>query len=540
MNFNEVILKAIMSSGRVNPTVLASIKRRLAKEHNLPIPSNTTLLQSYHHLIETGRITVNSSLAKLLRIKSVRSLSGIVSVSVLTKPYPCPGKCIYCPTEFGLPKSYLTNEPAVSRAITYKYHPYHQAYSRLMTLDTIGHPIDKIELIIIGGTWSYLPKKYQGWFIKECFRATSDYLGRDNKNKQVRINRTTTTLKGEQARNETAINRVIGITVETRPDYIDIREIKWLRKLGVTRVELGVQTTDDKILKINRRGHEIKETINATRLLKDAGFKVCYHLMPNLPGATMKSDAKMLASVFSDERFRPDLLKIYPCVVLEEAPVLYRLWVNKKYHPYSDSKLTDLLIDFKKTIPYYCRIQRLIRDIPATNIIAGCKISNLRQVIKGKMIGEGFSCHCIRCREPQENVDKNTKILLFRDDYNASGGKEIFLSIESENREYIFSLLRLRIPSIVDKKHFIPTLTNTAIIREVHTYGQMIGLKKKPSLLSLQHQGMGLSLVKEAERIAKEEFKINKIAVISGIGAREYYRIKAGYYKDGDYMVKQL
>jgi len=540
MEFNETILKEIIASGKLDSVSLALIKRHLAKKHNLPVPANSSLLQSYHHLVEIGRIKINPHLAKLLRIKHVRSLSGIVSVSVLTKPYPCPGKCIYCPTESGLPKSYLTNEPAVSRAITYKYHPYHQVFSRLMTLDTIGHPIDKIELIIIGGTWSYLPKRYQGWFVKECFRAANNYLGRDNENKQVRINKTTTTLKEEQTRNEAAINRIIGITVETRPDYIDIREIKWLRKLGVTRVELGVQTTDDKILGINRRDHGVRETINATRLLKDAGFKVCYHLMPNLPGATIKSDSTMLASVFSDERLRPDLLKIYPCVVLKEAPILYHLWINKKYRPYPNSKLTDLLVNFKKTIPYYCRIQRLIRDIPATNIVAGCKVSNLRQVIKGKMTGEGSSCHCIRCREPQEDFNRDIKTALFRDDYNASDGKEIFLSFESEDRKYIFSLLRLRIPSLSGKKHFISTLKNTAIIREVHTYGQMISLKKKSDSSSSQHQGMGLSLIKEAERIAKEEFKINRIAVISGIGAREYYRIKCGYHEDGGYMVKQL
>jgi len=263
-------------------------------------------------------------------------------------------------------------------------------------------------------------------------------------------------------------------------------------------------------------------------------------LMPNLFGATIKSDEAMLNRVFSDEQFRPDLLKIYPCVVLKEAPALYRLWTSKKYHPYLDSELVNLLVNFKKDIPYYCRIQRLIRDIPATNIVAGCNVSNLRQVIKKTMAIRELSCRCIRCREPQENFKINDKIVLFRQDYNASNGKEIFLSYESQDRKYIFSLLRLRIPSIINKVHFISQLSNAAIIREIHTYGQMVGLKTRPGKLSSQHKGMGQSLIKEAEGIAVKEYDIKKIAVISGIGAREYYREKAGYRKEGNYMVKDL
>lgn len=503
------------------------------------MPANSVLLQSYHRLLKTKRINSNPAIERLLRIKQVRSLSGIVSVSVLTKPYPCPGRCIYCPNESGLPKSYLTDEPAVSRAISYKYHPYRQVFGRLEALQAIGHPVDKIELIIIGGTWSYLPKRYQGWFIKECFRAANDYGERTDDRRRI-WKKTETALEAEQLKNEVASSRIIGITVETRPDYIDVKEIRWLRKLGATRVELGVQSTDDRILKINRRGHGIREVIAATKLLKDAGFKVCYHLMPNLPGATIKSDAKMLGRVFTDKSFRPDLLKIYPCVVLKEAPALYRLWTDKKYHSYKDQELIELLADFKKTVPYYCRIQRLIRDIPATNIIAGCKVSNLRQVIRKKLMADNNPCRCIRCREPQERLFKGAEISRFRDDYDASDGTEIFLSVETKDRKNIYSLLRLRIPSTIDGRHFVPALRNAAIIREVHTYGQLVSLKKKPSSPYLQHQGMGLSLIKEAERITKEEFKINKIAVISGIGAREYYRMKAGYYKDDDYMVKQL
>jgi len=551
---------------------LASLKRRFAKKYGKSIPSNVELLKEYHKLLKIRRIKENKRLEELLRIRKVRSLSGIVVVSVLTKPYPCPGRCLYCPTQKGIPKSYLDNEPAVMRAVLNNFDPYGQVKMRLKALNITGHPTDKIELIVIGGTWSYLPKKYQTWFIKRCFDACNN---RNSKN-----------LEAAQKMNERAKNRIVGLTVETRPDFITESEIKRMRKLGATRVEIGVQSLYDDVLKINKRGHKVNATIRATQLLKDAGFKVCYHMMPNLPGSNIKKDEKMFQELFSNPGFQPDLLKIYPCIVLKEAK-LYKFWQAKKYKPYSNKQLMGLLKAIKKDIPSYCRIQRLVRDIPSSSIVAGCKISNLRQVIAEEMkkdynpptassrspIGErapGWHCKCIRCREVRAGYNPKEKLFLFREDYNASGGKEIFLSYGNKNREKLYALLRLRIPSQVftNKKHFIPVLQNAAIIREIHTYGQLVPISDKK--IAPQHRGLGKKLIKEAKKIvytefsrsAKKEFGLHphtkgahlknrakrsapygvgvkKIAVISGIGVRDYYR-KFGYELKDDYMVKNL
>lgn len=511
---------------------LASLKRKVSKKFGLPIPSNVELLKAYHKLTKGKRIKRSKELEELLRKRKIRSLSGIVVISVLTKPYPCPGKCLYCPTQEGIPKSYLDNEPAVMRAVINNFDPYKQVKMRLKALKITGHPTDKIELIVIGGTWSYLPKKYQTWFIKRCFDACNKKLAK--------------TLKEAQRKNEKAKHRIIGITLETRPDFITESEIKRMRKLGATRVEIGVQSIYDDVLKLNRRGHNAKAIIQATRLLKDAGFKTCYHMMPNLPGSDLKKDKKMFQELFSNSDFQPDLLKIYPCVVLKEAE-LYKQWRAGKYKPYSDKQLTNLLKNIKKKeIPFYCRIQRLIRDIPSQSIIAGSKVSNLRQILAAESKKEGWRCKCIRCREVRENSNPKEELILFRENYNASGGKEIFLSFEDKKRERLYALLRLRVPSFAKatenkpyrSKHFIPILQNAAIIRELHTYGQLVPISDKHKIAA-QHKGLGKKLIKEAEKIIKEEFSFEKIAVISGIGVRDYYR-KLGYKLKDEYMIKEL
>jgi len=535
----KLIIKEMLRSQIKNLVDLAQAKRRIAKKFHLPTISNIKLLKLYHDFCKVKRLKPNKKLENLLKKRRVRSLSGIAVVSVLTKPYPCPGKCLYCPTEKGMPKSYLSNEPAVMRAVLNDFDPEKQIKNRLDSLELQGHPTDKVELIVIGGTWSYLPRKYQEWFIKKCF---------DSCNKEVSEN-----LESAQKINERAKHRIIGITIETRPDFINEKEILHLRKLGVTRVELGVQSIYDDVLKKNLRGHKIAATIKATKLLKDAGFKICYHLMPNLPGSNLKRDEKMFREVFRNSDFQPDLLKIYPCAVLKEAP-LYKLWKSKKYKPYSDKQLIDLLKKIKKKIPYYCRIQRLVRDIPSNSIIEGpAKISNLRQILAQKSKKEGWCCKCIRCREVRENYKPGEKLFLFRQDYKASGGKEIFLSYESKNRERLYSLLRLRIPSAVAaaaqsaaeskpkdaRRPLIPALRDAAIIRELHTYGQLHPLKTKKAVVSPQHKGLGKKLIKKVERIVRNEFRLSKIAVISGIGARGYYR-KLNYKLKESYMVKEL
>jgi len=515
MKASEIIIKEAIKNRLKTRDDLAKLKRRVAKLSGLPCPNNITLLKTYHEMVKKKRIKPSEGIKNLLVTRPVRSLSGIVNVSVLTKPYPCPGKCIYCPQEKGVPKSYLSNEPAVMRAILNKYDPYKQVRMRLKALESGGHPTDKIDLRTIGGTWSFYPEKYQTWFIKRCFDACNE--------------KTSKTLDKAQKINEKAKHRIVGISIETRPDYIDGKELKRLRMLGVTRVELGVESVYENVLRLVKREHGIKEITEATKLLKDAGFKICYQMMPNLPGSNLKKDMKMFKILFSDSRFQPDFLKIYPCALLQKTP-LYKLWKEKKYKLYTDKELMDLVKEIKKIIPYYVRIQRITRDIPSHSIVAGpAKISNLRQILVAQSKKQGWSCKCIRCREVRGDYNPKERLRLFRQNYNASSGKEIFLSFENKKRKKLYSMLRLRITS-----------QNTAIIREIHTYGQQASLtKSSKSTKSPQHKGLGKKLVKEAEKIAKKEFGLKKILVISGVGVRGYY-YNLGYKLENTYMVKEV
>jgi len=526
ININELLIQKLIKNRVKTPADLAVIKRNMAKKYKISCPSNINLLKTYHKMVENKIVGKSKSIERLLRVRPIRSLSGIVNISVLTKPYPCPGQCIYCPTEKEIPKSYVSGEPAVERAKRLNYNPFLQVKKRIEMLENEGHPTDKIELRIVGGTWSFYPKNYQNWFAKKCFDACNKKGSK--------------TLGKSQKLNEKVKHRVVGLSVETRPDFINPLEIKQLRKLGATMIELGVQSIYDDVLKLNKRGHGIKETIQATKLLKDAGFKVLYQMMPNLPGSNLKRDEKIFKELFSNSNFQPDLLKIYPTALLKESP-LYQWWRKGKYKPYKDKDLINLIKSIKKKIPYYVRIQRITRDIPSQSVVAGpAKISNLRQIIAQDSKKENWKCKCIRCREVGGHYNPKEKLYLFRQVYPASGGREIFLSFENRNRNKLYSLLRLRIPSqYYDNisRSIIPGLKNTAIIREVHTYGQLYPLHDRVALISPQHRGLGKKLIKEAEKIVKKEFKINKIAVISGVGARNYFS-ELGYRLKNTYMVK--
>lgn len=542
------------AGGLKNSEYFLALKKEISGKLKLPLPTNADLREHYEKMVAKRKIKRNLEFEKILLSRKIRTQSGVAIVAVLTKSYPCPGKCIYCPAEKGMPKSYLSNEPAVMRAIASKFDPYLQVWNRLRSLELNGHKTDKIELIIMGGTFSVLPSFYQKDFIYQCFKACNDYPKR-LKVKSFRPRRISlglTKLKvdyllgKEQKRNERARHRIVGLTLETRPDYINEEEILNFRKLGCTRVELGVQSIFDDVLKLNKRGHNVAATIRATELLKDAGFKINYHIMPGLPGSNLKKDYKMLSDLFSNNNFQPDMLKIYPTVIVKNSP-LYKIWKNKKalhlpsadnkcrkeyYKPLNDTDFTKLILKVKnKIIPSYVRISRLVRDVPATSIIAGPKLSNLRQ-----MIAHRSNCFCIRCREVRADYNINEKILLDRIDYNASGGKEIFLQYTSPDKKKLFALLRLRIPGNNNKSHFLPVLRNAAIIREAHTYGKLTEINKRDKT-SPQHIGLGKKLIAEAEKIAKKEFDLNKIAAISGIGVRKYYR-KLGYGQKDTYMVK--
>ena len=504
---------------------LEMVKRSICKKYKLAAILNSDILKEYRLLLETKKIKPIEAIEKILRKRSIRTMSGIAPVAVLTKSYPCPGTCAYCPHESDVPASYLSNEPAVMRAIRCGYDPYVQVAHRLKALVNNGHQPTKIELIVIGGTWSYLPTRYKYWYILNCFKAANDFQKKeiDLKNKykkNLSLEKLKELLKLEQKKNESAKYNLIGVTLETRPDYIDVRELLEMRDLGCTRVEIGVQVIDDKILALNKRGHGVKEIADATKLLKQFGFKVTYHLMPALPGATPKKDLELFKQLFSDERFQPDQIKFYPTVVTKGS-LLYKWYKQGKYKPYSDKVLQELIVECKAVVPTYVRIIRLIRDIPGESIVAGNKITNLRQVMKDR----GVKCNCIRCREAKDQVIKNYDLNIV--EYKSSGGTEYFISADSQDGKTLFGFCRLRI----DKNSLIAP----AIIRELHVYGELVAMGGKKKV---QHSGLGKKLLDAAERLAKAA-EVDKLAIISGVGVRGYYR-KLAYKLKHSYMEKSL
>jgi elongator complex protein 3 len=536
------VIKDIINKKPKTEKDLLGLKRLAAKNTGWPVLRNSEISQEYFALLAKGEIKADEDLEKLLRKRSVRTLSGVAPVAVLTKSWPCPGHCAFCPTEKSVPKSYLSNEPAVMRAIRNNYNPYEQVRTRLATLAANGHHPEKIELIVIGGTWSVLSRAYKYWFIKECFRAANEFASRSTKritcnNKKKSIVFLKQTLLKEQKKNEKAKYKIVGITLETRPDYIDEKELIEMRELGCTRVELGVQVIDDGILHKNNRGHGVAEIACATALLRAFGFKITYHLMPGLPGSTAKKDLALFKKLFSDERFQPDQIKFYPTVVTRGSKI-YSWWKAGKYKPYSDKVLRSLIIGCKKVVPEYVRIIRLIRDIPAESIVAGNKITNLRQIMQQ----EGAFCRCIRCREAKDKKVLAKDLKLNIQKYPATGGTECFISFDSRGGETLFGFCRLRLPqllinngqqAICDSR--FDFLNKAAIIRELHVYGELVPMGGKKIT---QHAGLGRRLLSEAERIARQNgFK--KIAVISGVGVRDYYR-QNGYVLKNSYLIKNI
>jgi elongator complex protein 3 len=457
--------------------------------------------------------------------KNTRTISGVTPLAVMAQPAGCPGQCLYCPTYAGSPQSYTPESPAVIRARACDYDAGRQVVMRLRTLTEMGHPTDKIELIIMGGTFLAQPIDYQYQFLKDCYDALNGTAS--------------ATLEAAKQNNETAARRCIGLCIETRPDWCGPAEIKRMLEFGTTRVELGVQTLDDDIFRLVRRGHGIKEVVEATARLREHGFKVYYHWMPGLPGATPEKDLEMSRQLFGDERFRPDGLKLYPTMVVAGTE-LEKWYREGRYHPYDNETMTNLIIAIKSLVPKYVRISRVLRDIPPKFITAGLKDS-LRNNVLERMRQDSVECRCIRCREYGHRARAGRWIgepRLVRMDYAAAGGQEIFLSYEDE-KETLFGLLRLRIQS-----RPVPALgekagSNHAVIRELHVFGPEVPLSRQQKEAA-QHKGLGRALLREAERIAGEEFGVGRVAVLSGTGAKEYYRVESGYRPEGDYMVKGL
>jgi len=525
----EIILQAVKKNPHTAEE-LNELKRRVLRTSpkTADIPTSSDLLKSYHKMVKNNRIKADKNLEKLFIKRAIRTLSGVSIITVLTEPFPCPGKCIYCPNEKAMPKSYISDEPAAARALMLHFDPYEQVAQRIKSLEANGHPTDKIELIVKGGTWNAYPIEYQYWFVLRCFEACNNH----KKNSAGTLKILKIKLQRAQTKNEMAKHRIVGLTLETRPDHINEKNILIMRELGCTRVELGVQTIDNTILKTIRRGHNAEETKKATELLKNYGFKVDYHLMPQLPGSTPAKDLKMMKEIFENPSYRPDMIKIYPCTVVKNSELYH--WLKKgKYKPYSDKKLIETIKKIKTVVPRYVRISRLIRDIPAHHIMAGNRMTNLRQVIQKQMAEDGTRCNCLRCREVGHQQNLPIKILqnkprLFIEKYKTDGGIEYFLSYEDTKRNVVFAFCRLRL----NEKGIFP-----AIIRELHTYGQTLGIGEKEKDAS-QHKGLGKKLMDEAEKICLKNKKPT-LAVISGVGVRGYYK-KIGFKLVDTYMVKYL
>jgi len=529
-------------------------KRKIARELKSPLPTNNVLLQNYLSYCQKANRAPRDEILKLLKRRQIRTLSGVAPITVLTKPFPCPGRCVYCPTEARMPKSYLSNEPAAMRALNLEFDPYTQVVNRLRSFQANGHPTDKCELIVLGGTWSSYPEYYQLWFIARLYEALNDGPegSRDEeepppKADPPRAERITDAdipalkkrLLQAQNVNERADNRAVGLCLETRPDHITPAEVARLRFLGATRVQIGLQSIYQDVLDLIKRGEKIADAIRANRLLREAGFKVDMHTMPNLPGSTLERDEDMYRVLFSDPDFQPDQLKIYPTIVNEYAE-LYQWWRDGRWQPYSDQDLLELCIKIKSEhIPYYTRINRLIRDIPKQSIAAGNNITNLREYIQDEMAKRNLRCKCIRCREARNRTANLDEAKLFTEQYNCAGGLEYFISYENTDRTILYAFVRLRIPQDdinPELSKLLPDIVGAAHIRELHTYGRLVPIGEHDA--GVQHAGFGKRLMTKAEEIVRAH-GLKKIAVIAGVGVRAYYA-KLDYKLENTYMIKVL
>lgn len=561
MNFHQELITELKKKDFTEKQ-LNKLKRDLAQKYKFAkIPTNIEILLN----ADEKEIP---ELKKKLLTKPVRTISGVAPVAIMTKPMPCPhaskgGPCTMCPggpnSEFGdMPQSYTGKEPATMRGLRNRFDSYLQIFNRLEQYILLGHNCEKVELIIMGGTFPSFPLDYQEKFIKFAFKAMNDFselfykegefdyikfkeffeLPVEELGDEERIKRTQEkllklkndcSLEEEQIKNETAKIKCVALCIETRPDYGLLEHGNQMLKLGATRVELGIQSVDNDVLKRIKRGHTTEDTKKSIKILKDLGFKVAGHYMPGLPG--VKDDLEGMKQLFSDEEYCPDMLKIYPCMVTKGTK-LYEEYQKGEFKPLNAEEAAKLIVEFKKFIPEYCRVQRVQRDIPTYQIAAGVEMTNLRQYMEKNF---DVQCRCIRCREPKNKEIDFDEVDIKVQEYNASGGKEFFISIESE--DILLGFCRLRFPSECLREEITE---DSALIRELHVYGTAVGIGVTGAgeKGEAQHHGFGKRLMEKAEEIAKENGK-NKIVVISGIGVREYYR-KLGYQKEGVYVIKNL
>jgi elongator complex protein 3 len=543
--------------GEVDRESLESAKRDVCGRHSSPkVPQNTDLLE----FAPEGR---REEVKEVVRRKPVRTASGVSPVAIMTSPHTCPhGKCLYCPggpaSEFSSSQSYTGHEPAAARGVQNDYDPYGQVRLRLEQLRHIGHPVDKVELILMGGTMTARSHDYQEWFVKRALQAMNEYdldaipqPAEGESFAQAPGTYEFEYVEDVLTRNETADVRCIGITFETKPDWCGPEQVDRMLRLGGTKVEVGVQTTYERINREMHRGHGIQASADANRLLRDAGFKVGFHMMPGQPGMTAEMCREDFRQLFGDPRWRPDYLKIYPTLVVRGTRV-YDSWRRDDYEPLDNDRAADLVADVMGTIPEYTRLQRVQRDIPADFIDAGVWKSNLRQLAAERAAEKGIEQRDIRAREVGMNdaePDPERVELTVRE-YEAAGGTEQFLAFEDPVADLLVGFCRLRYPSEVVRRE----LADAAVVRELHVYGTEAGIGADADTnvdadgdastgvddgRAWQHRGYGRRLLRRAEELARAD-GYGKLAVISGVGAREYYREKLGYHQDGPYVAKRL
>ncbi len=546
-------IKKLAKGKQISKPELENLKIKLAKKYHLG------------NLPRDSDILLNTGLD--IKTKSVRTLSGVAPIAVMTKPERCPhGKCTFCPggpgSYFGdTPQSYTGKEPSTMRAIRNNYDPYLIVFNRLEQYVCMNQSAEKVEVIIQGGTFPALNKEYQEYVVKYILKAMNDfsvvfYKGRKLQIKKFKkffelpsnINsperskkiqekllklKKETSLEKEQERNESAQVRCIGLTIETKPDWGFLEQGNEMLRLGCTRVELGVQCLDDNILKATHRGHTLEDTKKSFQILKDLGFKINAHVMLGLPSQTKAAMLQEIKELFQNPDYKPDMLKLYPCLVLPGTP-LYAQWKSGAYKPLTVEETADIIAEAKRFIPKWCRIMRIQRDIPSTVIASGPIKTNLRQEVEALCKKRNIQCQCIRCRESGRKKVENPEITV--EEYNSSKGKEFFISIEDKKNNGLVGFCRLRFPSQQLRKEMTE---KTAIIRELHVFSQALPLKENPKENSQQHRGYGKQLMLKAEALSKERKK-DKVVVIAGIGVKEYYIKKLGYKKDGPYVSKLL
>lgn len=575
----DAIIGAIESASRFEERDLDELLRRHPK-NGRGFFSKSELIRGYRALRPGA--AGEQAFVDRVRMKPVRTRSGVAPVTVLTKPFPCPGRCIFCPSDVRMPKSYLSSEPGAQRAAEHQFDPYRQTLARLRSFRHTGHPIDKVELIVLGGTWSSYPEGYQVWFILRCLQAMNEFFDVWSRpaadpllafDPAVDFRQLEETVRGAEVdssdaaagrgynqvvsdwtaahpraaseareqnadwadllaahrENETSPIRCVGLSLETRPDRLDAAEALRMRRLGATKVQIGIQSMDDEVLALNGRGHDTTRSRRAVRLLRQAGFKIQAHWMPNLHGSTPAKDREDFDRLFADPDVRPDELKVYPCSLIESAELM-AYHRRGEWRPYEADELLDVLVHSLGGAPRYCRLSRVIRDIPGTDIVTGNRTTNLRQVAAAEASARGVRCRDIRAREVGGRPVDPRRLRLRRTDYEASGGRETFLEFATA-RDRIAGFLRLRLPGPAGTDGIsLPELANRAIIREVHVYGAVVGLGERGEGRS-QHVGLGRRLIAEALAIAAGA-GFEQVAVISSVGTREYYR-RLGF-EDGE------